>query len=199
MKPAPRATRRREPRPEGVGRDRRLHARGGHPERRRPRGLRRRDRDDRRAERRRQVDPDEVDLWPRSPRARARSPFTTTRSRASPPHSVTRAGVSYVPQLDNVFPSLTVQENLELGAIAGGEGTVEERMERMFGLFPRLEERRRQAAGTMSGGERQMVAMGRALMSGPRDPAAGRAVRRPCSRLRGRRLREGARGERARA
>ena len=96
------------------------------------------------------------------------------------PHSVTRAGVSYVPQLDNVFPSLTVQENLELGAIAGGEGTVEERMERMFGLFPRLEERRRQAAGTMSGGERQMVAMGRALMPGPEillldEPSAGLA------------------------
>ncbi len=96
------------------------------------------------------------------------------------PHSVTRAGVSYVPQLDNVFPSLTVQENLELGAIAGGEGSVEERMERMFGLFPRLEERRRQAAGTMSGGERQMVAMGRALMSGPDillldEPSAGLA------------------------
>ena len=96
------------------------------------------------------------------------------------PHSVTRAGVSYVPQLDNVFPSLTVQENLELGALAGGEGTVEERMERMFGLFPRLEERRRQAAGTMSGGERQMVAMGRALMPGPEillldEPSAGLA------------------------
>ena len=96
------------------------------------------------------------------------------------PHSVTRAGVSYVPQLDNVFPSLTVQENLELGAIAGGEGTVEERMDRMFGLFPRLEERRRQAAGTMSGGERQMVAMGRALMPGPEillldEPSAGLA------------------------
>jgi neutral amino acid transport system ATP-binding protein len=96
------------------------------------------------------------------------------------PHSVTRAGVSYVPQLDNVFPSLTVQENLELGAIAGGEGSVEDRMERMFELFPRLEERKRQAAGTMSGGERQMVAMGRALMPGPDillldEPSAGLA------------------------
>ena len=96
------------------------------------------------------------------------------------PHSVTRAGVSYVPQLDNVFPSLTVQENLELGAIAGGEGTIEERMDRMFGLFPRLEERRKQPAGTMSGGERQMVAMGRALMPGPEillldEPSAGLA------------------------
>jgi ABC-type branched-subunit amino acid transport system ATPase component len=96
------------------------------------------------------------------------------------PHEVTRSGVSYVPQLDNVFPSLTVRENLELGALAGGEGSVDDRMERIFGLFPRLEERRTQAAGTMSGGERQMVAMGRALMPGPEillldEPSAGLA------------------------
>ena len=96
------------------------------------------------------------------------------------PHAVTRKGVSYVPQLDNVFPSLTVQENLELGSIAGGEGTVEAQMDRVFQLFPRLQERRRQSAGTMSGGERQMVAMGRALMPGPKillldEPSAGLA------------------------
>ncbi len=170
----------RQPRPEGVGRDRGLHARGGHPERRRPRGLRRRDRHDRRPERRRQVDPHEVDLRPGLRRATGSITLHDNEITGLAPHSVTRAGVSYVPQLDNVFPSLTVQENLELGAIAGGEGTVEERMERMFGLFPRLEERRRQAAGTMSGGERQMVAMGRALMPGPEillldEPSAGLA------------------------
>ena len=96
------------------------------------------------------------------------------------PHAVTRKGVSYVAQLDNVFPSLTVRENLELGAIAGGEGTVNERIDRMYELFPRLDERRGQAAGTMSGGERQMVAMARALMPDPRvvlvdEPSAGLA------------------------
>jgi neutral amino acid transport system ATP-binding protein len=98
------------------------------------------------------------------------------------PHSVTRSGVSYVPQLDNVFPSLTVRENLELGALAapGADESPAEQMERIFSLFPRLEERRTQAAGTMSGGERQMVAMGRALMPGPQillldEPSAGLA------------------------
>jgi ABC-type branched-subunit amino acid transport system ATPase component len=94
------------------------------------------------------------------------------------PHNVTRRGVSYVPQLANVFPNLTVLENLEIGAVAGVEGSVEERMEELFELFPRLAERPRQPAGTMSGGERQMVAMARALMPRPQillldEPSAG--------------------------
>ena len=96
------------------------------------------------------------------------------------PHVITRRGMSYVPQLDNVFPTLTVEENLEMGAIAGHDVDRGERMDAMYALFPRLAERRRQTAGTMSGGERQMVAMARALMPAPAvllldEPSAGLA------------------------
>jgi neutral amino acid transport system ATP-binding protein len=83
------------------------------------------------------------------------------------PHELTRLGLNYVPQLDNVFPNMSVLENLEIGAVPKRD-RLAERLEAVFGLFPLLEKRRRQRAGTLSGGERQMLALARALMPEPR-------------------------------
>src|SRR5438105_197543 len=82
-------------------------------------------------------------------------------------HAIARKGVGYVPQLDNVFVSMTVDENLEMGAIARPDTRLRERLAAVYGLFPRLAERRRQRAGTLSGGERQMLAMARTLVPEP--------------------------------
>jgi branched-chain amino acid transport system ATP-binding protein len=95
------------------------------------------------------------------------------------PHDITRRGMSYVPQVSNIFATMTVQENLEMGGVTS-RGGARRRMDDIYALFPRLAQRRRQRAGTMSGGERQMLAMGRALMTGPTvllldEPSAGLA------------------------
>lgn len=89
-----------------------------------------------------------------------------------------RKGVGFVPQTENVFPSLTIMENLEMGAYQLGNELVEERISGIVDLFPRLGERARNRAGLLSGGERQMLAMGRALMMQPKvllldEPSAG--------------------------
>jgi branched-chain amino acid transport system ATP-binding protein len=82
-----------------------------------------------------------------------------------PAYSVARLGVAYVPAERRLFARMSVQENLELGAYPARPD--EERLTRVFELFPRLADRRRQHAGTMSGGEQQMLAVGRALMARP--------------------------------
>jgi branched-chain amino acid transport system ATP-binding protein len=86
-----------------------------------------------------------------------------------PPHRIVEMGISQVLEGGRVFTGLTVMENLELGAFGmKARKTKYRNLKRVFGLFPRLEERKRQRAGTLSGGERQMLAIGRALMSNPR-------------------------------
>ncbi len=92
---------------------------------------------------------------------------------------VARLGMVYVPAEKELFPGMTVLENLELGAYRD-VGAAPRHLSYVFGLFPRLEERRRQLAGTLSGGEQQMLAIGRALMAGPKvllldEPSTGLA------------------------
>ena len=88
--------------------------------------------------------------------------------RSTPPHKIIELGVAHVPESRRLFPRLSVEDNLRLGAfIPSARAHFAERLDYVYGLFPRLKERRAQFAGTMSGGEQQMLAIGRALMARP--------------------------------
>jgi branched-chain amino acid transport system ATP-binding protein len=98
-----------------------------------------------------------------------------------PPHEIVEMGVSQAPEGRRIFPRMSVRENLSMGAYGRRDGHgLKEDLERVFSLFPVLKERERQAGGTLSGGEQQMLAIGRALMSRPRvlmldEPSMGLA------------------------
>ena len=85
-----------------------------------------------------------------------------------PAHQIVDYGIALAPEGRHCFARMTVRENLDLGAYRRRDGGVEEDLDRVFDLFPRLKERERQKAGTMSGGEQQMLAIGRALMARPK-------------------------------
>ena len=98
----------------------------------------------------------------------------------TPPHLIVREGLALCPEGRHIFANLTVEENLQMGAYTRKSSEISEMLKKVYASFPRLEERRKQTGGTLSGGEQQMLAMGRAMMSKPRvmmldEPSMGLA------------------------
>jgi branched-chain amino acid transport system ATP-binding protein len=106
--------------------------------------------------------------------------FGGTRITGMPPQQVARLGIAHVPQGRGTFSELSVEDNLRIGAVNRRDREIESDLERWYGVFPRLGERRKQEAGLMSGGEQQMLALARAMMARPKlllldEPSLGLA------------------------